>query len=239
MAKLHSVSLEILEGRSPLAAQSVHRVRKDLKRARARLRLLRDAVGKLAYARENASLRDAARPLAALRDADVLAATAARVPVAKWKREPRPTLTRHEVQDIINRLVETNDRVSRWRLPLDPWPVMRSGLERIYRKGRKALAVARARGTDRSLHELRKQVKYLGAALDILHFTRFDKRTDAIAEALGDDHDLMLLRWRLGYVDRELIARIDRRRGKLQKRALKDARRLYRRKPRNFIGSLE
>lgn len=239
MAKLHSVSLEILTGRSPLAAESVHRVRKDLKRARARLRLLRDAVGKRAYARENASLRDAARPLAPLRDADVLAATVAKIPGAKWKRQPRPTLARHDVQDIINRLVETNDRVSRWRLPLDPRPVMRSGLERIYRKGRKALAEARARGTDRSLHEARKQVKYLGAALKILEIARFKKIIDGIADALGDDHDLALLRRRFGFTDRALVAWIDRRRGKLQMRALKDARRLYRSKPRPFVESLE
>jgi len=70
-----AASVEILQGRNPLAAESVHRMRKELKRARAGLRLLRDAVGKTAYAHENARLRDAARPLAPLRDADVLAAT--------------------------------------------------------------------------------------------------------------------------------------------------------------------
>ena len=51
--------------------EAMHQVRKDLKRARAALRLLREAVGEAAYARENTELRDAARPLAGVRDATV------------------------------------------------------------------------------------------------------------------------------------------------------------------------
>jgi len=234
-----AASVEILQGRNPLAAESVHRMRKELKRARAGLRLLRDAVGKTAYAHENARLRDAARPLAPLRDADVLAATFGRRIDAKGIRAQRAALRdalrKSLVQEIQASIAETGERVSRWRLPLDPWPVLRSGLERIYRKGREALALAQARGTDRSLHEVRKQVKYLGAALEILHFKKFNKRTDGIAEALGDDHDLAMLRRRLGHADRELIAWANRRRRKLQKKALKEAGRLYRTKPRDFV----
>ena len=234
-----AASVEILQGRNPLAAASVHQMRKHLKRARAGLRLLRDAVGKTAYAHENTRLRDAARPLAPLRDADVLAATFGRRIDAKTIREQRAALRdalkKSLVEEIQASIAETGERVSRWRLPLDPWPVLRSGLERIYRKGREALALAQARGSDRSLHELRKQVKYLGAALEILHFKKFNKRTDGIAEALGDDHDLAMLRRRLGHADRELIAWTDRRRRKLQKRALKSAGQLYRRKPKEFI----
>src|SRR5688572_18470539 len=51
--------------------ETIHEVRKDLKRARAALRLLREAVGDAAYAQENAELRDAARPLSGIRDAVV------------------------------------------------------------------------------------------------------------------------------------------------------------------------
>jgi len=234
-----AASVEILQGRNPLAAASVHQMRKHLKRARAGLRLLRDAVGKTAYAHENTRLRDAARPLAPLRDADVLAATFGRRIDAKGIREQRAALRdalkKSLVEEIQASIAEAGERVSRWRLPLDPWPVLRSGLERIYRKGREALSAAQLRRTDHRLHEVRKQVKYLGAALEILHFKKFNKRTDGIAEALGDDHDLAMLRRRLGHADRELIAWTDRRRRKLQKRALKDARRLYRRKPTEFI----
>src|SRR3981081_2944434 len=50
----------------------VHDIRKRLKHCRAILRLLRKSLGKEAYRRENAQLRDAARPLVAVRDAAVL-----------------------------------------------------------------------------------------------------------------------------------------------------------------------
>src|SRR5687768_12412723 len=58
-----------------LTDEQIHTARKRLKRARADLRLLRDAIGKTAYARENAALRDAARPLSGVRDTRVLIET--------------------------------------------------------------------------------------------------------------------------------------------------------------------
>lgn len=244
-----AASVEILQGRNPLAAAPVHAMRKELKRARAGLRLLRDAVGKTAYAHENTRLRDAARPLAPLRDADVLAATFGRRIDAKGIRAQRAALRdamkKSLVEEIQASITETGARVSRWRLPLDPWPVLRSGLERIYRKGREALSAAQLRRTDRRLHEVRKQAKYFGAALEILQpaaprgVAKLVKRADAVAETLGDDHDLAMLRRRLGHADRELIAWTERRRRKLQKRALRNAGQLYRRKPKEFIRKSE
>src|SRR4051812_44960200 len=50
----------------------IHSARKTLKKARATLRLLRPAVSSRVYERENATLRDVARPLSAARDARVL-----------------------------------------------------------------------------------------------------------------------------------------------------------------------
>ena len=51
---------------------NIHDARKQLKKARAALRLLRDAIGNVAYRRENTSLRDIARPLGVARDSKVL-----------------------------------------------------------------------------------------------------------------------------------------------------------------------
>src|ERR1700688_3180320 len=50
----------------------IHDLRKRLTHCRALLRMLRKSLGKDAYHRENACLRDAARPLMAVRDAVVL-----------------------------------------------------------------------------------------------------------------------------------------------------------------------
>src|SRR5262245_40743957 len=61
-----------IDRRSPPSDGAVHYARKQLKRARAGLRLLRDAVARTSYSRENADLRDAARPLSVVRDARVV-----------------------------------------------------------------------------------------------------------------------------------------------------------------------
>ena len=63
-----------LRKRNAFDGAAVHAARKTLKRARASLRLLRDATGKPFYVRENAQLRDAARPLGRVRDAQALRA---------------------------------------------------------------------------------------------------------------------------------------------------------------------
>ena len=52
--------------------EQIHRARKDMKAARATLRLLRPLLSKAAYQRENHALRDAARALSAARDDTVL-----------------------------------------------------------------------------------------------------------------------------------------------------------------------
>src|SRR5215510_6281209 len=61
-------AVEELEGDKP----NIHGARKQLKRARATLRVLRAALGDESYRRENVAARDAARPLSKARDEEVL-----------------------------------------------------------------------------------------------------------------------------------------------------------------------
>jgi CHAD domain-containing protein len=245
----------------------MHEVRKDLKRARAALRLLREAVGEAAYARENLELRDAARPLASVRDATV-ALEVVRELLESEKKPARRTrllelrralhaerrgarealLRGHRLAGIAHSLQDAGERAEYWRFPLEDTPVLRAGLERVYRKGRKALKRARAAGTTESLHESRKQVKYLQQALAGVAdggsrgLRKLEKRAGAVAERLGNDHDLAMLEAKLAALparskaQRKLIARIEARRAKLQKKALKLARRMYRRKAAAFVG---
>jgi CHAD domain-containing protein len=251
--------IQLLHGPRPLAPESVHGIRKQLKRARAGLRLLRGAVGDDAYAQENRRLRDAARPLAALRDADVGVETIDALLKKKRFRPHRRALLRaraelrgegavardgFDLAPLAAALDECSARVAYWRLPYDPRPVLSAGFKRVYRRGRSALSHAREVGSDASLHELRKQVKYLGAAARLFEGAppgtadAVSGRADAIAERLGEDHDLAVLRPRFGRQERELLRLIDRRRHKLQKKALRKAKRLYRRKPRRFVALL-
>ena len=247
--------------------EAVHQVRKDLKKARAALRLLRDAVGEAAYSRENTELRDAARPLSGLRDATV-GLEIARELLAKEKKparrailldlrralhaervESREKLLRGaRLAGIEQSLEHAGQRIEYWRVPLDDRTVLRAGFERVYRKGRKALKKAHSEISNESLHESRKQVKYLRQALAVVangaqgRAARLAERAEAVADQLGDDHDLAMLQARLAALpsdspkaEQKLRARIEARRAKLQKSALKEARRLYRRKPAAFV----
>ncbi|MGH8670054.1 MAG: CHAD domain-containing protein, partial [Burkholderiales bacterium] len=90
LAKALHRALALLR-RPRFADRSVHEIRREIKRARAALRLLRDALGKEAYARENAALRDAGRRLSAVRDARVVQETLERVA----KRGSGPLRRRH------------------------------------------------------------------------------------------------------------------------------------------------
>ncbi|MGH2713785.1 MAG: CHAD domain-containing protein, partial [Thermoleophilaceae bacterium] len=57
--------------------EGVHEARKDMKKLRALLRLVRGEIGEKVFRREADSFRDAARELAGVRDADVMLATLA------------------------------------------------------------------------------------------------------------------------------------------------------------------
>jgi CHAD domain-containing protein len=64
--------LEALYGEQPLPDEAVHTMRKQLKKVRAALLLLRPALGSHAFKHENTVCCTAARPFARVRDAKVL-----------------------------------------------------------------------------------------------------------------------------------------------------------------------
>jgi CHAD domain-containing protein len=126
-------------------------------------------------------------------------------------------------------------------------------LERLYGKGRKRMrGAAKAKGEARrarSLHEWRKRVKDLRYVAEMLGVRKLAKRADDLGELLGEEHDLAVLAQRVrgeakagrkagapGRRTRELLLKlIARRRKKLRKRALRDGKRLYERKPARFV----
>jgi len=259
-------ALQALWERSAPSDDAVHQVRKDLKRARAALRLLREALGEEAYARENLELRDASRPLAGVRDATVALELvrellgrenkpARRARLLEMRRALNAERLRarenllhgSKLAEIEYSLQGAGERAEYWRFPAHDSALVRAGFERVYRKGRKALKKARAEGSSASLHESRKQVKYLQQALAMVAqpesggLKKLAKRAEGVADRLGDDRDLAALEAKLAAhsgrskPERKLMARIEARRAKLQKKALKLARRMYRRKPAAFL----
>jgi CHAD domain-containing protein len=167
--------------------EGIHKARKNLKRARANLRLLREVIGEPVYLRANAALRDAARPLSSVRDAKVMvdtldallereqnSATRALLVKLHGMLEEAGLAARGEMDAAgaaaksAAALDEAWRRAERWRVSRKSPALLRNGLKRIYRSARKALASVRSERSAQNLHEWRKQVKYLTQAMESL-----------------------------------------------------------------------
>ena len=250
-------------GKKKVTDTDIHDARKQLKKARAALRLLRGSIGEIAYRRENAALRDAARPLGAARDSRVLVAALddlGQRKLDKFRRilrhehaQSRGGLTRTAIAKQRTALRAVIKRSERWRMRGDDWAVIGNGLTRSYRRGRKNFATAKEARDTECLHDWRKQVKYLWHQLQVLVPVRPGKigaladRYHELAEALGDDHDLAVLRLKIESHAQafertrdldDLLRRLDRRRGQLQDRAFALGSRLFADKPRVFAQPL-
>ena len=212
-------ALKALRGHQPLSDAAVHGARKQLKKGRADLRLLRKALAPQTYHYENTTLRDVARPLTVVRDARVLMDTLERLVEHGGAQAQAVDLDRvrralrEEYCEVRQRvlhegnmlaLLEASLRAARARAQCRPirrrgWSVLGAGLKRVYRNGREALAVAQEDPSQEHLHEWRKQVKYLWHQLQVLQpiqlgqVTALADQAHSLANALGDDHDLAVL----------------------------------------------
>jgi CHAD domain-containing protein len=258
-------ALQILWEEDTPSDEAVHEVRKQLKRARAALRLLRASLGEATYARENARLRDAGRPLSQVRDSAVMLETLGQLmekDEPEWRADllllrerleaeqqalRRDALKARRLLEIELALEESAQRIEDQPLEHDSAASVQSCLGRIYRKGRKAIERARTDGSDEALHEARKQTKYLAHALPLIEaaetgpFAGLIERAEQVADDLGADHDLVVLGHRIAVLGADpaltaaLLSQIAARRAKLQRRALTEAQKLFRRKPKKFL----
>jgi CHAD domain-containing protein len=141
------------------------------------------------------------------------------------------------------------------RHQMSSWPLqgatpggLAAGFKRIYKRGRQSAKTARHNPSPENLHEWRKKAKDLGYAFELIenlcpgNVSRMIRRTNALTDALGDNHDLFLL---LQAMRREhqsrpdgdflkLSNRITARRAKLRKRAFKFGAKIYAERPAQF-----
>ncbi len=261
----HAVG-ELSEGIGDDPVGAVHSARKAIKKERSLLRLARGAMPTRQRRRENRALRRAARGLSGVRDADVMIETVAQLSDRFAGQLPEATFSA-----IADQLVRTRDaqrgqatssvldtravqelgavalRIDDWQLTRGGWRAIEAGLLRSYRQGRKAFAQARRAPSLDELHSWRKRVK------DLWYHERLLARVcgpairgqakDAhqLADLLGDDHDLGVLRQTLthdhidGAVDLDAVVRlIDHRRAELQTEAIHLGERVYAEKPKAF-----
>jgi CHAD domain-containing protein len=254
--------------------EAVHETRKRLKRLRACLRLSRDALGDETYDRENTVFRMAGRRLSGARDAQVLVETldalrkrfAAELPPAATDRLRGRLQDEHEratqalrddevaIDTTLGELDRARTRAAGWTLDAEGFDALKPGLRRIYRRGRKRMRTAAREPTTENLHEARKRVKDLWHATQIARpaapkkLKRLSKRAHRLADLLGDDHDLAVLRDHVvrtpqAFEDESsrqaLLAVLDRRRAALQRKALELGAELYGQPPKHFVSRVE
>jgi CYTH domain-containing protein/CHAD domain-containing protein len=197
-------------------AEAVHGARKDLKKARAALRLVREEVGEETFKRENHALRDAARTLSASRDAEVkLETLAALVEGGAGDVPPGPAALWHDALsadrdrtvkgegDQIDAAVEAIDAVAarapKWPLRHTGWKLLSPGLDTAYAEGRDAFEALPARPTFEAVHDLRKRGKDLWYQLRLLRdawpavLEPTAEEIHEFTDLLGDHHDLAVL----------------------------------------------
>ena len=228
---------------------NIHGARKQLKRARATLRLLRPAIGDEPYRRENIAARDAARPLSKARDDEVLGqaleglverfgSAASGLHLRQGTRQLPAT----QLDRIKAALERSMARARDWHLDDADWNCIEKGLRSTYRRGRHALRRSRKGRATEDLHEWRKQTKYLWHQLQVITplahgpIGELADEFHQLADYLGDEHDLAVLRERAAGKLTELI---ERRREELQDKAFALGERLYADKSKTFAHSLQ
>ena len=198
------------------ARLAVHETRRCLKRLRALLQLVREAVGDTIYDRDRRYLRDVGQCLSALRDAaarqqtlDSLQNQAANALSEKsWQavrkgvrgRQPRAEKI---LLAVAAKLKVARSRIMNWPLEAANEPLLRKALRKSYRRGRRAMKVALAQPQAEHLHEWRKRVNQLRHQLRILQTLELVtekkrlQRCRDLAQALGSYNDLAVLAVRL------------------------------------------
>lgn len=246
----------------------IHETRKTCKKARGLVRLVRPALDR--YSEVNQSFRDAARRLGPIRDPqafldtfDALAGTPAaneRMRSLRNHFETRATEATDRIEgEEAWRLDEARELIQAGRLDndADAWEMdddfesIAGGIERTYRRGRKALTEARKSGEADDFHEWRKRGKYLWYQIRLLRnaapslLRPLSRRLHDVSDALGDAHDLVLMKDQVESFEAEETAKEAFRviaSGyvlELEARALSVGSRLWAEEPARFVDRLE
>ncbi len=193
---------------------SIHSARKEIKKLRALLRLIRSEIGKKAFKKEVADLRKAAAHLAPPRDAHVKVQTleklshsakiSSRQLRALLKRECRRELNRfkkrNHAKSVMRVLRKVPERFAELPLKSRGWSAIAPGVKMSYRRARQARIAAHGNPSAENFHRWRKRVKDLACYIQLLEpiwpeqMAATSEELERLGELLGDEHDLHVLR---------------------------------------------
>jgi CHAD domain-containing protein len=198
--------------------EAIHEARKDVKKIRSALRLIREEIGDDAWRRENDHYREVARGLSGFRDAEILvealdglserfgAEAEGRFGALREQLESENRAAHDDgsveraMSEAAAGLTEGRGRIDSLPLDGDGWKLIGPGLHRTYRRGRKRLRAVEEEASVTNLHELRKRVKDLWYQVRLIRdvdrpmLGALADHAHDLSDHLGDDHDLALLR---------------------------------------------
>jgi CHAD domain-containing protein len=227
--------------------ERVHEARKNLKKARAVLRLVKEELGP-EYGEENRRLRDVGRHISALRDTHATLKVLDEF-AAKQRMKRRLAGVRTELEqsrmalegqpewavllpELGAALKTVSRRIEDWPLRATTMQALGKGLSISYQRAREALAAARKGGDPEQFHELRKRTKthlYQLRVMDGISGGRWRNRIaelKKLSDCIGQQHDLIVLLPKLAG-NEEAQARAEKQRRRLEAVALRMAESLY------------
>lgn len=216
-----NLSLESLENME--LHEAVHDIRKRLKKIRALARLVRDEMGEDDYKKVNIFYRDLGKELSEIRDLTAHLETVEALrerygdhlyanffnSLLKEIEKKRDSLEEElKEKNFFSDYLEKQLRLASKKMVT--WPVEENdikiilpSIKRVYKRGYKAMLKAAENPSAAIYHEWRKRVKYLWYQLRLLEdlwpnlFDTWEKEVHELANFLGDDHDLMVLKQKI------------------------------------------
>jgi CHAD domain-containing protein len=226
--ELASAIQQLRVGAKTEQAKAVHEARKSIKKLRALLRLIAPHLNATEFGTLNHALRNTGRTLSVLRDAQVMRETAEallkdkrvdgesgaivreRLAVA-WAHARKRIRIPAAFEKAAAALADLKDtEFSAVTLPPGDWRILKPGLKKTYKRGRRAMIEAEREQDPESFHEWRKRVKehwYHARLLGGFGNGVWEKRESDLKKLetlLGDDHNLVLMREAIGDRDKEV-----------------------------------
>jgi CHAD domain-containing protein len=201
-------------------AEAIHDCRTRCKKIRGAVRLVRPALDDDAYRQVNDLARDAARSLAASRDATAMSQTFDRLRERlgdrgpegeRWNRlaellesrraaaEAHDDDLRDDVESALDLLRRLDRAIGDIELDAEGWCALGAGLASTYGRGRSAMRDAVDEPSGPHFHEWRKRAKDTRYHLDLLApaaptvLEPLERAFHDLTDALGDAHDLVVL----------------------------------------------
>jgi CHAD domain-containing protein len=178
------LALAIATGKKQGRDTPVHETRKHIKKARAALRLVRKEIGRGLFKRQDHCLRNVARLISEIRDAEVRLQTVRQLQSITRRQKHRSyekieQMLMLEMENFMAAFAEWQTQavpmLERARDEIDNWPIeqfdrkqFRRSVQATYKRGRHALAEAKRKVTAECFHVFRKQAKQLWYQLRIL-----------------------------------------------------------------------